>query len=1011
MKIKRINIIFIVIIVIILFIVAGIFIWPNLQKGSTNAAYQQLVSNMSDVSDKNYVSLDEGFTNVKVADVSSAIDAVASVRDTFGMTDPKAELAGKNTDSIGGTTYYRLEQKYKGIPVYGRSIVVSADDYGTATSLTSNYTPVAGINTEPTLSVEKAQSVAENYFIEKLNCSKESISVGSPELVIYNMEGANKEAKISYVVNGFGLTNDNKLSAKELIINAENGEITNASDAAHFTQEQKTLPGQVENKTITVEHENGRYLMLSKKVNSDKETEITVSVPNNGLVDKVENSHIVSWTDDSKVNKSAVDAAANISLAYEYYYKNFGRNSFDNKGGNMNVFVNVGGYDDKYICQGWTDNAGYWQDSPIGEIFLFAVKNDHSNEYSADLDVVGHEFTHGVVAYTAGLNTNDQPNALNEAYADVMGICIESSVKDSIYSNIDWKVDNLRNLADEKKYSDFVPGGDCHINSQIISHTAYLMYSGFNAVDGIYKKSDMAINNTETLSQLWYRSLEMLQSDAAFSQCRYALELAAKQMYHEGLLSDAQVKCVSLAFDKVGINISKSPNMAVSNNPSIFVYDINKNLCTEFGIQVFRIADPFTNGGLVKVIMNKTVTKDELSKDGGYQLTLSNGVYAVYVFEKLGKSNGKRTSVSLLVDNQKNDKKSFNVYTDFGMYQPIKYGTEYNKDKGDWIYYGGNITNNLYNLFKIRSDGTGRIKLSNDYMTGIYIVDDWIYYTVAGYDKLYKMYKDGSGRTEIISGYVGNVNIVGNWIYYTNGSGGSLYKIRTDGTGKILLSNDDSYDLNIAGDWIYYVKHSPAINYLYKIRIDGTARTKLMDNVDGYNIAGDWIYLNGMGKGTEENLYKIGTDGTGYSEVCTLYPSVSDYFEVNIIKLEEEWLFFSIDLYQRMNTHSNKLYKVRIDGTGYTKLSDDDLKNVKIEGAWIYYENCNDNDSLYKIHTDGTEKTKLNSDKSLNYSVFGDWIYYCNDSDNKYLYKIRTDGTEKMKLNSDISSYINLGSD
>ena len=48
-------------------------------------------------------------------------------------------------------------------------------------------------------------------------------------------------------------------------------------------------------------------------------------------------------------------------------------------------------------------------------------------DFTGDIDVPGHELTHGVTQYTAGLNyTNDQTGALNESFSDMMGSAIDA---------------------------------------------------------------------------------------------------------------------------------------------------------------------------------------------------------------------------------------------------------------------------------------------------------------------------------------------------------------------------------------------------------------------------------------------------------------------------------------------------------------------------------------------------------------------------------------------------------
>jgi prepilin-type processing-associated H-X9-DG protein len=67
------------------------------------------------------------------------------------------------------------------------------------------------------------------------------------------------------------------------------------------------------------------------------------------------------------------------------------------------------------------DNA-YWNGSQM----LFGDGHVKFKPLSAGLDLTGHELTHGVVQYTAGLIYQSQSGALNEAYADILGNLVEN---------------------------------------------------------------------------------------------------------------------------------------------------------------------------------------------------------------------------------------------------------------------------------------------------------------------------------------------------------------------------------------------------------------------------------------------------------------------------------------------------------------------------------------------------------------------------------------------------------
>jgi tetratricopeptide (TPR) repeat protein len=262
--------------------------------------------------------------------------------------------------------------------------------------------------------------------------------------------------------------------------------------------------------------------------------------------------------------------------------------------------------------------------------------------------------------------------------------------------------------------------------------------------------------------------------------------------------------------------------------------------------------------------------------------------------------------------------------------------------------------------------------------------------------QLEKLQTEGNTQGNIVN--AGIVAQKGDLIYYSNLSdNGYLYKIKTDGTGKTKLNSENSSNINVVDGWVYYMNQSQSNYYsLCKIQTDGIGETKLSsDQLSGLNVVGNWAYY----ENSSDNgyIYKIRTDGTGKTKLTS-----DKTYTKDSICVVENWIYYT-------NRSDNScLYKIRLDGSGRTKLNSDGTYCINVTGDWIYYINETDNYSLYKIKTDGTGKTKLNSDESIFINVVGDWIYYNNYNDNIYLYKIRTDGTGKTKLNSAKTYCINV---
>ncbi|PSJ25290.1 peptidase M4 family protein [Streptosporangium nondiastaticum] len=109
----------------------------------------------------------------------------------------------------------------------------------------------------------------------------------------------------------------------------------------------------------------------------------------------------------------AVDAHWAAGKVYDYYKKVHGRDSLDGRGMAINSLVGVTEFGGAYV------NA-FWD----GTKMVYGGGDQDYKTLSADLDVVGHEMTHGVVEHTADLVYAGQSGALNEALADYFGNAI-----------------------------------------------------------------------------------------------------------------------------------------------------------------------------------------------------------------------------------------------------------------------------------------------------------------------------------------------------------------------------------------------------------------------------------------------------------------------------------------------------------------------------------------------------------------------------------------------------------
>ena len=103
-------------------------------------------------------------------------------------------------------------------------------------------------------------------------------------------------------------------------------------------------------------------------------------------------------------------------------------------------------------------------------------------------------------------------------------------------------------------------------------------------------------------------------------------------------------------------------------------------------------------------------------------------------------------------------------------------------------------------------------------MSSLNVVGDWIYYCSGEYKgpgggRLFKIKTNGTEKTKLSDDILSQINVIGNWIYVAtyeenaNGIVQEMYKMKTDGTGRTKITNDKLGEMNVVDDWIYYTKY------------------------------------------------------------------------------------------------------------------------------------------------------------------------------------------------------------
>lgn len=492
----------------------------------------------------------ENFYDKLITDEKIALDSIEANRDKLGYADKNFTFI--YDEKSGSETAYHFDLYYKGIPVHspvgirGVSVMTHLDNSAKILMTgVSNSEKIRKVNTTPKITQDEALVIAkETIGTEKINMGKNIYKKElKPELIIYEKYN---ELILAYRIDaGF----------YGCIVNAENGEvITCYSNIEYSTGEFTGQNGDIHQVFYDdYEYENN-YI---KNALWDKENNIFVYNNFDNLL-TIEDIQ-------SDENKSAVDGMANTYRAVEYFEKHFNK-KFDSTVVNINVDT-WKDENDKVV----TNNAsgGYLDIEGEKVVFLtFPFASDKKKpQYSAYLDIVAHEYTHAITnseAFGSGdsIDSTDsryfERNALKEAYSDIFGELIEQEYT----GETDWKNNgssiigrNIKN-PDNKKYSKRYTGtkdnGGAHLNSTIISHTAYLMSKSNDS----NKYDTEFLLDYNQLSQLWYGSLEYLKKSEFkdFADCRYAIEVSAEDLIEKGVLVKNNLKVIQQAFEEVGVS-------------------------------------------------------------------------------------------------------------------------------------------------------------------------------------------------------------------------------------------------------------------------------------------------------------------------------------------------------------------------------------------------------------------------------------------------------------------------
>ncbi len=358
----------------------------------------------------------------------------------FGLNDQFQMKPVKISYDSTGYTHYKFQEYYQDLPIYDAIYLIHANNgyavTGNGTILISDIPETTEILPESdALSIALSKINTTGYYWEDEKREAEARKKHKNGLTTYYPKGElmylpeeNKE-NLQLVYSFQIYTSDHEKSGR-YFVSATAGDIVKFIPSMHScdgTTFQSSFYG---NKSLLTND----VAVIGHSYDLEDDCQSSVyGVYDETNDDDIFNSETNTWT--GNWNREAATSLWAVKHAYLSYFFKFSLDGHDNDDGNLDLHMG------HVFENGGNNNAAYSYD-PSGDDEIYIGKgntDDVTDDYNT-LDILGHEFTHGVTTYSAGLEYEYESGALNESFSDIFGEWIESDE----FGESDWFVGNDR---------------------------------------------------------------------------------------------------------------------------------------------------------------------------------------------------------------------------------------------------------------------------------------------------------------------------------------------------------------------------------------------------------------------------------------------------------------------------------------------------------------------------------------------------------------------------------------
>lgn len=497
----------------------------------------------------------------------------------------------EEADEIG-MIHHRFYQYYKNILVEGSTLIIHTRN-GKIESFNGEYYPLNLIVTEAVLNSEACLKnilntktiyawnvLSEQNLLKEIKSDPNATWYPKGQLVICPVKGEMNNP-IFKTAWKFDIYSMEPLDRAYYFADAITGELINTQKIlCEVNVNGKAITKYAGTQTIKVDSLGPTSFRMRETTRGNG----VETYDNTSGVDFTDNNNI--WDSTTSVRqKVAGDVHFGAEKTFDYYKTYHSRSSYDNANGKMisllqGNFVNAF-WNGTYSAYGM--GSGSW--GPV-----------------TGIDVVGHEYTHGVTQKSSNLVYSNEPGALNESFSDIFGKLVEAYYLPSTFT---WYLGRygsgpnkgFRNMSNPNEFGcpdsyggKYWNAGDIvHYNSSVQNFWFYLLCKGgkgTNDSNNVYYVDSIGFLSAAKVA--YRNNTYYLTSNSKFADSRFYSIKSAEDIFG---LCTKEIEAVTNAWQAVSVGKGYTTPAGKPKGTTIDPY--NKKYCTTDSIVSVDFKNPY----------------------------------------------------------------------------------------------------------------------------------------------------------------------------------------------------------------------------------------------------------------------------------------------------------------------------------------------------------------------------------------------------------------------------------